>query len=187
MPRWSDWFGGRASDARAVAYVAALREEPPSQDVEWLATHGTNGDTDHARWELRYLRRAVGLLVAQHDALDDRTASLVASELSHALAHDPHVDAGKRRIAEQQFNARLHAYSEALRRREAGQGAATHGGRTLLEFAGRRDALPSDVVEQASELVARYRADANRVLRAHFGVADLPDDVAPSALRPGQR
>ena len=170
-----------------MAYVAALREEPPSQDVEWLARHGTSGDTDHARWELRYLRRAVGLLVAQHDALDDRTASLVASELSHALAHDPHVDAGKRRIAEQQFNARLHAYGEALRRREAGQGAAMHGGRTLLEFAGRRDALPSDVVEQASELVARYRADANRVLRAHFGVADLPDDVAPSALRPGQR
>lgn len=187
MSRWREWFGGRAADPRAAAYVAVLCEEPANADVDWLAAHGTRGDTDHARWELRYVRRAVGLLAAQRDALDDQTASLVASELTGALHRDPRVAANKRAVAEQQFNARLRAYSDALVNRESGESVAARLGRLLLDFAGPRDVPPADVVERAGEVIARYRVDANQALRAHFGVAELPEDVAPSALRAGPR
>lgn len=187
MTRWRDWFGGRASDPRAAAYVAVLCEEPAREDVEWLAAHATDGDVDHARWELRYIRRAVGLLAAQRDALDDQTASLVAGEITRAFHRDPHVAASKRGVAEQQFNARLRAYSDALLNREVGETAAVRLGRVLLGFAGQRERPAADAAEHMGDVIARYRADANHALRIHFGVAELPEDVAPSALRPGPR
>ena len=129
------WTVDRDQRRRAASYVAALFAEPADDDVAWLSEHGTDCDTDHARWELRYARRALGLLAAQRDALDDRTASLVASELARALANDPAVAPGKIRMAERQLNARLSAYRDALGNRQ-GEGSGWHLGRTLLEFAG---------------------------------------------------
>ena len=64
--------------ARQRRSSTALFREPDAADVEWLAATATRGDLDHARWELRYARRALGLITAQRDALDDRTASIVA-------------------------------------------------------------------------------------------------------------
>ena len=75
-----EWTLDREQRRRATTYVSALFAEPSEADVEWLSLHGTDCDTDHARWELRYARRALGLLGAQRDALDDRT------ELPPALA-----------------------------------------------------------------------------------------------------
>lgn len=187
MPRWREWFGGRSTDPRAAAYVAVLCEDPSSDDVDWLAAYATQGDTDHARWELRYARRAVGLLAAQRDALDDQTASLVASELTRVVHRDPQVAANKRSVAEQQFTARLRAYGDASLNRESGESASARLGRVLLGFAGHRAQASAALIEQAGEVIARYRAEANGALRAHFGVAALPEDVAPSALRPGLR
>jgi hypothetical protein len=162
--------------------VRAQCAEPAEEDVEWLAANGTKGDRDPARWELRYARRALALLIAQRDALDDRTASLVAKALSDSLSHDSAIAPGKLKVAERQLNARLRGYGDALSNR-AGEGSAWHVGRTLLQFAGRRDAVPPDVVVHAADMLARYMADANAALRTHFGAATLPEDVAPSSLR----
>ena len=57
----------------ALAYVADASSEPDESDVAWLTAAAGDGDTDRARWELRYARRAFALLVAERDALDDRT------------------------------------------------------------------------------------------------------------------
>lgn len=176
------WRERRALDRRADAYVAHLFGEPDEADVRWLATYGTGGDGDHARWELRYARRAMGMLSAQRDALDDRTASVVARALGRALGRDRNVAPGKLKVVERQLNARLRAYGDALMRRE-GAGSGWHLGRTLLEFAGRKESVDAAVVARAGDLVAALLADANAALRDEFGAAALPEDVAPSALR----
>ena len=179
---WREWRRSRDLRVKADAYVATLTLEPAADDVAWLSEHGTSGDTDHARWELRYARRALGLLTAQRDALDDRTASVVARALAGALSRDKAVAPGKLRVAEHQLNERLRAYSEALSNRQ-GEGSGWHLGRTLLEFAGRREAVSAEDVAHASELLSRYLADGNAALRERFGSVDLPEDIAPSAAR----
>jgi hypothetical protein len=178
---FADWRARRALRARADAYVAHLNAEPDAQDVQWLATNATGGDTDHAAWELRYARRALGLLTAQRDALDDRTASVVARALAASLARDPHVGAGKLRVAERQLNARLAAYGEAMIDR-SGAGTGWHIGRALLRFAGRSDAAGGELVARAAAILTGYLSDANTALREQFGAAALPDDIAPSAF-----
>ncbi len=182
MPLLHEWRERRALRRRAESYVAHLFREPSEADVLWLAQVGTGGDVDHARWELRYARRALGLLAAQRDALDDRTASVVARALGSALGRDRQIAPGKLRVAERQLNARLRAFGDALARRE-GAGTGWHLGRSLLEFAGRKEALEPELVARAGDLMAAMLADANVALREQFGVAALPDDVAPSALR----
>jgi len=175
-----EWRANRALRARAKAYVATLFVEPPESGVQWLATNGTNGDVDHARWELRYARRALGLLTAQRDALDDRTGSAVAAALGRALAGDAAIAPGRLRIAERQLNARLRAYGDALVRRE-GAGTGWHLGRALLEFAGRKEGSPPDVVAKAGDLLAHYLAESNEALREHFGAPRLAEGVPANA------
>jgi hypothetical protein len=59
---------------------------------------------------------------------------------------------------------------------------ATRLGRVLLEAAG--VANPgTDSLERATQFIGSHRARANEALRAAFGVASLPDDVRPSAMR----
>ena len=163
MPSWREWRESRTLRAQAQAYVATLSREPVPDDVAWLAQHGAGGDTDHARWELRYARRALGLVTAQRDALNDRTASVVARAIAYGLAHDPAIAAGKLRVAERQFNARLRGYADALSNR-AGEGSGWHLGRALLEFAGRREAVRAEDVARASEILTRYLAEGNAAL-----------------------
>ena len=99
----------RALLRKSAAFATVLMAEPPADIVEWLASNATRGDIDHARWELRYLRRSIGILVAQRDALDDRTPSEVLRALLHRMQRDPNVDDALRDLAERQFNARLGA------------------------------------------------------------------------------
>lgn len=183
---WREWRTARGERSRGDRYVALLMLEPADEDVRWLAGAATGGDVDHARWELRYARRALGMLTAQRDALDDRTASLVARALSRALSRDPAVASGKLPVAERQLNARLRAYGDALANR-GGEGSGWHLGRTLLEFAGLRDTAPQEEVGHAAGVLARYLADANAALRDVFGAAALPDNVVPSALGASRR
>src|SRR5678816_3246722 len=89
------WRAERELARKAAAFVAAIFREPDDADVEWLAAAATRGDVDHARWELRYARRSLGLIAAQRDALNDRTASIVAKEISEAFDRDQNVAAGK--------------------------------------------------------------------------------------------
>jgi hypothetical protein len=173
-----EWQADRDRRRRAAAFVRTLHREPEPADVAWLAKHVTLGDTDHAAWELRYARRALGFLVAQRDALDDRTASLVARELSDALSTDPHVAVGMLALAERQLNARLAEYRRALAERTT-EPAAVRLARVLLAFAGDADPRPEHVA-RCGVLLGRYLDDANADLRQAFGVASLPEDLPPS-------
>ena len=178
---WRGWRAVRGRETRAAAYVAALTAEPPAADVAWLTEFGTGGDADHARWELRYARRALGLVTAQRDALDDRTASDVARALEAAMAADPVVAPDKRRIASRQLNARLRAYADAIARREA-PGTGHYLGSALLEFAGRTAPAAEELVARAGDIASRYLEEANLSLRDCYGAAALPEDIAPSAI-----
>jgi hypothetical protein len=171
----------RALHRGSASYVAALMTEPAAADVEWLSRDATRGDADHAVWELRYLRRALGILVAQRDALDDRTPSEVLRALSSRIERDPNVDGELRELAERQFNARLSAYRDAFTSRGHGT-PATRVAQNLLAFSGGPIRADDPAVVRGTALVTDYLAAAGESLRASFGTPELPDDVPPSQV-----
>lgn len=193
MPLFARWRADRDHRRRSLAYVATVLEEPSDADTRWLAEAATRGDLDHARWELRYARRAVGLIVAQRDALDDRTGSSVGRVLAEAFERDPNVASDRLAIAQHQFNARLGAYRDILTSRPPA--ARTAGGRPavaqtstrlgqiLLAFAGGPVGPKAREVPHAGEIVSSYIDAAHQALRDAFGVASLPEDVSPSAVQ----
>lgn len=178
MPRsvWDRLLGDRGERSRASRYVVALLEEPAPGDAEWLSAHAAAGDLDHARWELRYARRAMGLLAAERDALDDRTASVVSAALTRAMDRDPLVAPDRREIAWRQFNTRLSAYGDALAERGGSESTTLRLGRVLLGFAGSFAPMPQDLAT-AGTLVTGYLAGASDALRAAFGTAELPAEL----------
>ena len=170
----------------AALYVASLFIEPAEADVAWVATAATSGDADRARWELRYARRALGLLVAERDALDDRTSSAVARELAEAMQSDRKVAADMVRLAERQLNERLREYREVLRARGASESTAVRLGRALLRLTNRTAQVEDELIARAGTILAGYVAEANETLRKSFGEAALPEDRPPSALVGGK-
>src|SRR3954467_15300324 len=110
----SRWRAERDLQRKAASFVEALFRDPDPADIQWLTPAATRGDTDHATWELRYARRALGLIAAQRDALDDRTASIVARAISESLARDQNIATEMAETAERQFNTRLSAYRDGL-------------------------------------------------------------------------
>lgn len=175
------WRAERDLRARAAAYAAAIAAEPDEELARWLSRVATGGDLDHAAWELRYARRALGLLAAERDSLDDRTPSLVAAALSEAFRRDPAIAADRATLAERQFNQRLSAYRIAVREREPGRSTAERVARVLLRFAGEQN--PDAPVEQRiARAAAEFLAGANEDLRRAFGEASLPEDVRPSSM-----
>lgn len=175
------WRDEHAIERRARAVARAALAEPDESDVRWLSERGTGGDEDHARWEWRYARRAFAIIVAQRDALDDRTGSVVASAIGFALARDPMIDASKRGVAKRQFNDRLAGYSSILRDRDPSVPTSERLARALFGFSGTTDPTPADISRGGTALSAML-ADANATLALHFGSANLPSDVAPSAI-----
>jgi hypothetical protein len=182
MTLFGQWREDRDLRRKATAFVMSLMREPNPGDADWLAGAATKGDTDHARWELRYARRALGLIVAQRDALDDKTGSAVARELAAAIARDQNVDASTLEIAERQFNARVSAYRDGLDSRASGIPVATRLGQTLFAFAGGAFRDAGADVARGGELLLVYATEANDALRRSFGVAQLPDNIPPSAI-----
>ncbi|MGQ0648721.1 MAG: hypothetical protein ACT4P7_14265 [Gemmatimonadaceae bacterium] len=160
--------------------MRTLMQEPPPVDIEWLAAVATSSDLDRARWELRYLKRALGLLVSQRDALDDRTASSVARALTEAMSADRNVAAPMIRLAERQFNERLSAYRDMMSLRGSSEGVPERLGRTMLLLAGAGRVGAPDAARSA-ELTERYLLEASERLRDAFGAADLPDGGASRA------
>jgi hypothetical protein len=185
MSLFARWRAERELQRKAAAFVGELFREPDSADVQWLAGAATRGDIDHAQWELRYARRALGLITAQRDALDDRTASIVAREIAESFARDRNIAAGMLETADRQFNARLSAYRDGLEAR-AGAPTTIRMGQTLFAFAGGSFRQPNENIVRAGELLAAYLAEANEALRASFGAAALPENVPPSALAGGR-
>jgi hypothetical protein len=183
MALFKQWRAARQLQRKADQFVAAVVIEPSADDVTWLARAATRGDEDHARWELRYARRAIGLLVAQRDALDDRTGSLVARALSEAFERDERIDRDRRDLAERQFNARLSAYRDALGARVPD--SAIRLGQTLLAFSGGSFREIDANVRRAGDVLSVYEKESNETLRAVFGTAALPEHIPPSAMAGG--
>lgn len=173
----------RVGERHAAAYVAALMEEPSVDAVSTLARLG-DGDADHARWELRYLRRALGLLLSARDSLDDRTASLVGRALAQAVESDPSAAPAMRQVSATQFNARLRVYREVMGTRGAARMPVAQLAARLLGFAGGRPGAAR--TEWCARWVEEETTLLNELLRREFGTAELPEDVAPSeAFGPG--
>jgi hypothetical protein len=181
VPLFARWRAERDLRRKAATFVDALFRDPDPADVEWLAKAATRGDLDHARWELRYARRALGLITAQRDALDDRTASIVARVISESLGRDQNIAASMAETAERQFNARLSAYRDGLGAK-AGAPTQVRMGQTLFAFAGGSFTRQDANIDRAGELLATYLAEANEALRSSFGAAALPESVPPSAM-----
>src|SRR4029078_10475446 len=95
----------------------------------------TRGAVSRGRWELRCARRALGMIAAQRDALDDRTASIVAREISEAFSRDRNIAAGMVATEHTPVHARLSAYRDGLASR-AGAPTWIRMGQTLFAFAG---------------------------------------------------
>lgn len=184
-PIFAAWRAQRRLRRSAALYVQSLLEEPAADDVAFVSDVATRGDQDRARWELRYARRAAGLLSAERDALDDRTASAVARELGDAWSKDRNIAASMRHTAEQQFNARLRALGQALVARSSPEPTAARLGKALLGAAGLAAPSRADI-DRAGAIVAKYLEQANEALRREFGTATLPENVPPSALQPGE-
>jgi hypothetical protein len=177
---WQRWKQERDRARRAERYVRELQREPDAEAVQWLARHGANGDVDHARWELRYARRALGLVAAERDALDDGTASLVRAALEASLRVDPAIPAPALERVERQLAARVRSYAEALSTRRAGVAASAQLGTALLAFAGPGTHAHAEAVDGAAAIMRRYLDEANDALVDCFGAAALPDATAPS-------
>jgi hypothetical protein len=181
MPWFARWRAERDLQRKAALFVDALFRDPAAADIQWLAAAATRGDVDHATWELRYARRALGLIAAQRDALDDRTASIVAGAISEAFTRDPNIAADMTDTSTRQFNARLSAYRDGLAAK-AGVPTVVRMGQTLIAFAGGAFKHHDENVTRAGELLDAYLTEANEALRAAFGTAELPEHVRPSAV-----
>jgi len=154
------------------AYVASLMGEPDPGDVAWLAGAACGGDVDRAAWELRYARRALGLVAAQRDALDDRTGSLVARELGVAQQADRQIAPAMLKLADRQFNERLSAYRDVLTSRAQSEGTGSRLGRSLLQICGTMRAT-DDMLARAGDILVRYLGESNESLRKAFGAPSL--------------
>ncbi len=183
LPFTRAWRSERQRVRKAAQIAASLQSDPDAADVSWLADAAANGDEDHARWELRYARIAVGLLVTQRDALDDRTVAEVSAAVGAQIGRDARIAEDRRDLAERQLNERLSAYREAFQMRGGAVDPAGAMGRCLLAFASDGARTAGAPLAYAIELLERYAEDASEALRAAYGTAQLPDDVPPSVLR----
>ena len=167
--------GERGRDTRAREYVNTLMAEPAA-DLAARIAGVSDHDEDHARWELRYARRAIGLIVAERDALDDRTSSDVAAALEAARELDPNVAADRRAVSDRQFNDRLAAYRAALRDRTTPLSAGERLGAVLLRFSG-ASAAHGDGARLACEAMAALVSECNAALRKAYGEVNLPAEL----------
>jgi len=164
----------------ARRYVRTLHAEPREHDVAWLASIDPGGDEDHAAWELRYARLALGVLAAEHDALDDSVPAAVSHAAAESLSSDRRIAAAMLPLAERQFGSRLATYREAVARKQPGDPLDQRLGRTLLQFTSHAGAPDQRAVERAGQIAQTYMRSASAALVDVFGRASLPDDVRPS-------
>lgn len=177
MGLWADWQASRARKHRVEVYLNHLTREAEAPSQAWLTA--ACGSAAVAARELAFARRAIGLIVAERDALDDQTAADVAHHLAPAVAAEARRNAETGRL----WVERWRSYTAALAVRGSQDTPAARLARVLLEGAG--VSHPSvDQVAVGTTFVQETRAALNEQLRAAFGAASLPEDIRPSALRP---
>lgn len=169
----ASWREEQQQRQRVARYAAVLLREPAPADIAWLVS--LTGDLPRARHELRLLRCALGVMVAEQDALADRTAADVAHHLGLPVrTAQPEMREG--------WAMRWRAYTDALGARGTRDGAAQRLARTLLASAG-VDTPPAQEIEAAATRITDLRGELNEALRATFGQVALPEDLPPSAVR----
>ncbi|MCE2902382.1 MAG: hypothetical protein ACK5XT_14705 [Gemmatimonas sp.] len=176
MGLWGDWQASRERRHRVGLYLNHVLREPDAGALAWLTT--LTGSPGVAARELTFARRAVGLIVAERDALDDRTAADVAHQLAPVIAAEARRDAAIGR----EWTDRWREYTSALAVRGSAEPPAARLARVMLTGAGVRQPT-TEQHGTATQCVLNMRAALNEQLRAAIGAASLPDDVRPSALR----
>lgn len=176
MGFWADWQAARARRQRVEVYLNHVVREPDAVTVQWLTS--VCGSDAVARRELTFARRAIGLIVAERDALDDRTAADVAHQLAPVVAAESRRDAEHGR----QWGERWRSYTGALAVRGNPDTPAVRLARVLLEASGTSAPGP-ETLQRATAFVQETRSMLNEQLRVAFGAASLPEDVRPSAIR----
>lgn len=172
---WSEWRASRERRLRAERYLGTVLRDPSPGDLQWLQALGVTAE--RARRELAFGRRAVGLIVAERDALDDRTAADVAHLLAPIMAGEGRSDAAYGA----EWAERWRAYTAALAVRGSTESPAVRLARVMLAGAGLTE--PSaEVLQHATRYVMDTRAACNESLREAYGVASLPEDVRPSTI-----
>jgi hypothetical protein len=172
---WGEWRASRERKLRAERYLGTVLRDPPEAELQWLQTLGVSNQ--RAVRELGFCRRAVGLIVAERDALDDRTAADVAHLLAPVMAgesrRDPEYGAA--------WPERWRAYAAALAVRGSAEAPAVRLARVMLAGLGMPEPTP-EVLQHATRYVMETRSQCNESLRAAYGEATLPEDVKPSTL-----
>lgn len=176
MSFYSAWRDSRDRRRRASAYVERLALGRGPSDAAWLARAAN--EEFHATREVMFMHRAMALIVAERDALDDRTASDVSRALASIVDHEMQRNPDTGAL----WTVRWREYSSALAMRGSIESPSTRFARVLLGGAGLRSADDA-LLASAVQAVQSTRNAANEALRAAFGVATLPDDVRPSAIQ----
>jgi hypothetical protein len=179
MGLWADWQAARAQRHRVEQYLNHLLREPDDEVMGWLMALAPDAGT--ARREYHFARRAIGLIVAERDALDDRTLADVTHQLAPVLA----AEARRAPADGLAWAERWRAYVGALAVRGSVEAPAARLARVMLSAAG-VDPSAHGAMARATQFVQETRAAMNEALRHAFGAASLPEDVRPSALRPGE-
>ena len=175
----AEWKMGRDRRRRAMVYLASITKDVAPSDVEWLRAMSHSITESLALRELQFAKRALGLIVAERDALDDRTASDVA----HQLASVINLEARRDTDAGRAWSERWRSYTGALAARGSSEAPAARLARVMLAATGTL-APDSPQLVRATQYILSVRSSANEALRAAFGAASLPEDVRPSAVRP---
>jgi hypothetical protein len=130
MGFWGDWQATRERRHRVGLYLNHLLREPEAAPLAWLTA--LTGNAALAARELTFARRALGLIVAERDALDDRTAADVAHQLAPVIAGEARRDAAVGR----EWADRWRAYTAALAVRGSAEAPAARLARVMLSGAG---------------------------------------------------
>lgn len=175
MGLWTEWQAARERRRRVESYVGRMLREP---DASIVACLESAAGPSVARRELRFALLAIGLIVAERDALDDQTAADVSHQLQPLLAAEARRDPDVGRL----WPERWRAFTSALAVRGSAEAPAVRLARVLLEGAG-VTAPSAAQLERSTRFVQDNRSALNEALRAVFGAASLPEDVRPSALK----
>ncbi|MEO7998563.1 MAG: hypothetical protein ABI852_14025 [Gemmatimonadaceae bacterium] len=178
----SEWRVARDRRKRAAVYLGAITQHVAPSDIEWLTklVDGRNGEL--AARELQFARRAIGLIVAERDALDDRTASDVAHQLATVISSEARQNA----VAGRAWSERWRAYTSALAARGSTESPAARLARVMLTGSGVAQPSAEELV-RATQYILTVRTGANEALRTAYGSASLPEDIRPSAVRTAVR
>jgi hypothetical protein len=160
----------------AERFLSTLLRPADADDVQWLGEIA-GASRDVVERELAFAQRAIGLIVAERDALDDRTAADVAHAIDALVARE----AEQRREQVVDWLDHWREYAEALAARGRHEPPLRRIARVLLRRVGVPDPLSPQLVRVVG-IVTRDRHVANEALRDAFGTASLPEDRPPSAV-----